>query len=104
MSPIAVKSAPSSTTDSAWEGFRGALWQKEINVRAFIQLNYTEYDGDASFLAPATARTTKIWEKLTALFPEERRKGVLDVSQIPSSITAHGPGYIDKEHEVIVGL
>jgi formate C-acetyltransferase len=93
-----------SSTESPWEGFRGALWQKEINVRAFIQLNYAEYDGDASFLAPATARTTKIWEKLTALFPEERRKGVLDVSQIPSSITAHGPGYIDKEHEVIVGL
>jgi len=93
-----------SSTESPWEGFRGALWQKEINVRAFIQLNYAEYDGDASFLAPATARTSKIWEKLTALFPEERRKGVLDVSQIPSSITAHGPGYIDKEHEVIVGL
>jgi len=87
-----------------WDGFLGALWQKEINVRAFIQLNYAEYDGDASFLAPATARTTMIWEKLTALFPEERKKGVLDVSQIPSSITAHGPGYIDKEHEVIVGL
>jgi formate C-acetyltransferase len=96
--------ATAASADSPWEGFRGALWQKEINVRAFIQLNYAEYDGDASFLAPATARTTMIWEKLTALFPEERRKGVLDVSQIPSSITAHGPGYIDKEHEVIVGL
>src|SRR4029079_3733843 len=96
--------ATAASADSPWEGFRGALWQKEINVRAFIQLNYTEYDGDASFLAPATPRTTMIWEKLTALFPEERKKGVLDVSQTPSSITAHGPGYIDKEHEVIVGL
>jgi formate C-acetyltransferase len=96
--------ATDASAESPWEGFRGALWQKEINVRAFIQLNYAEYDGDASFLAPATARTTKIWEKLTALFPEERRKGVLDVSQIPSSITAHGPGYIDRENEVIVGL
>ena len=96
--------ATAASADSPWDGFRGALWQKEINVRAFIQLNYAEYDGDASFLAPATARTTMIWEKLTALFPEERKKGVLDVSQIPSSITAHGPGYIDKEHEVIVGL
>jgi len=96
--------ATAASADSPWDGFRGALWQKEINVRAFIQLNYTEYDGDASFLAPPTARTTMIWEKLTALFPEERKKGVLDVSQIPSSITAHGPGYIDKEHEVIVGL
>ena len=103
----AIAEMPKATVPSAelpWEGFRGALWQKEINVRAFIQLNYTEYDGDASFLAPATPRTTMIWEKLTALFPEERKKGVLDVSQIPSSITAHGPGYIDKEHEVIVGL
>ena len=103
----AIAEMPKATAASAelpWEGFRGALWQKEINVRAFIQLNYAEYDGDASFLTPATARTKMIWEKLTALFPEERRKGVLDVSQIPSSITAHGPGYIDKEHEVIVGL
>src|SRR4051812_43944666 len=104
MSPIAVKSAPSSTTDSAWEGFRGALWQKEINVRAFIQLNYTPYDGDASFLKPATARTKQIWDKLTALFVEERKKGVLDISQIPTSITAHAPGYIDRDNEVIVGL
>src|SRR5687767_8237014 len=103
----AIAEMPKATVASAelpWDGFRGALWQKEINVRAFIQLNYAEYDGDASFLAPATARTTMIWEKLTALFPEEQRKGVLDVSQIPSSITAHGPGYIDQEHEVIVGL
>src|SRR6187200_3387935 len=104
MGPSASKPVSGAGTELAWDGFRGALWQKEINVRAFIQLNYAEYDGDASFLAPATARTTMIWEKLTALFPEEQRKGVLDVSQIPSSITAHGPGYIDQEHEVIVGL
>src|SRR6187397_1245241 len=104
MSTSAFKPAGTAAADSPWDGFRGALWQKEINVRAFIQLNYTEYDGDASFLAPATARTTMIWEKLTALFPEERKKGVLDISQIPSSITAHAPGYIDKEHEIIVGL
>jgi formate C-acetyltransferase len=89
---------------SAWQGFRTGLWQKEINVRDFIQQNYTPYEGDESFLAPATMRTQKIWKKLTDLFVEERRKGVLDVSQIPSSITAHAPGYIDKENEVIVGL
>jgi formate C-acetyltransferase len=89
---------------SAREGFRTGLWQKEINVRDFIQQNYTPYEGDESFLAPATMRTQKIWKKLTDLFVEERRKGVLDVSQIPSSITAHAPGYIDKENEVIVGL
>jgi formate C-acetyltransferase len=89
---------------SAREGFRTGLWQKEINVRDFIQQNYTPYEGDESFLAPATKRTQKIWKKLTDLFVEERRKGVLDVSQIPSSITAHAPGYIDKDNEVIVGL
>ena len=89
---------------SAWEGVQGGLWQKEINVRAFIQQNYEPYHGDASFLATATPRTKKIWDTLTALFVEERKKGVLDVSQIPSSITAHAPGYIDKDHEVIVGL
>ena len=104
MSPTASKPATDAATESPWEGFRGALWQKEINVRAFIQLNYTPYDGDASFLAPATARTKQIWDTLTALFVEERKKGVLDISQIPSSITAHAPGYIDKDHEIIVGL
>src|SRR4051794_34362324 len=103
MSSIAAKPASSSTT-APWEGFRGALWQKEINVRAFIQLNYTPYDGEASFLAPATARTTALWARLSAMFVEERKKGVLDISQVPSSITAHAPGYIDREHEIIVGL
>jgi formate C-acetyltransferase len=91
-------------TSAAWKGFRTGLWQTEINVRDFIQQNYEPYDGDEAFLAGATARTTGIWDKLTALFVEERKKGVLDVSQIPSSITAHAPGYIDRDHEVIVGL
>jgi formate C-acetyltransferase len=89
---------------SAWRGFRTGLWQKEIDVRDFIQQNYQPYDGDESFLAPATRRTRRIWDKLNELFVEERKKGVLDVSQIPSSITAHGPGYIDRESEIIVGL
>jgi len=89
---------------SPWHGFRTGLWQKEINVRDFIQQNYEPYDGDESFLSPATKRTLKIWERLQQLFLEERKKGVLDVSQIPSSITAHAPGYIDKENEIIVGL
>ena len=87
-----------------WEGFNTGLWQSEINVRDFIQQNYDPYEGDESFLAPATKRTQKIWSKLNELFLEERRKGVLDISQIPSSINAHGPGYIDREHEVIFGL
>jgi formate C-acetyltransferase len=94
----------STTTDQAWQGFQGGLWRKEINVRAFIQLNYTPYEGNGGFLAAATARTKRIWETLTRLFVEERRKGVLDISQIPTSITAHAPGYIDREHEIIVGL
>jgi formate C-acetyltransferase len=94
----------SDTSSSAWQGFSGGLWQREINVRDFIQQNYTPYDGDESFLAPPTKRTQGIWKKLEALFVEERKKSVLDVSQIPSSITAHAPGYIDKENELIVGL
>ncbi len=95
--------APEAAT-SPWNGFRTGLWQKEINVRDFIQQSYEPYEGDESFLAPATERTRKIWDRLSELFLEERKKGVLDISQIPSSITAHGPGYIDQENEVIVGL
>ncbi len=91
-------------TTSPWHGFRTGLWQKQINVRDFIQQNYEPYDGDESFLAPATTRTKGIWDTLQAMFVEERKKGVLDVSQIPSSITAHPPGYIDRENEIIVGL
>jgi formate C-acetyltransferase len=79
-----------------WEGFNIGLWRNEINVRDFIQQNYTPYEGNESFLAPATERTKKIWDRLSKLF--------LDISQIPSSITAHGPGYIDRENEVIFGL
>jgi formate C-acetyltransferase len=104
MSAIAVEKAGGAGNPPGWEGFQGALWQREINVRAFIQLNYTPYEGDGTFLAPATARTKKLWDTLTKLFVEERKKGVLDVSQIPSSITAHAPGYIDKDNEIIVGL
>jgi formate C-acetyltransferase len=89
---------------SPWSGFRSGLWRSEINVRDFIQQNYEPYDGDDSFLAPATQRTKDIWRKLNELFVQERKKGVLDVSPIPSSITAHAPGYIDREHEIIVGL
>jgi formate C-acetyltransferase len=87
-----------------WRGFQPGLWQKEINVRDFIQQNYSPYEGDESFLATATERTRKIWDGLNELFVEERRKGVLDISPVPSSITAHGPGYIERENEIIVGL
>jgi len=91
-------------SSAAWRGFKPGLWQKQINVRDFIQQNYTPYERDDSFLAPATDRTRNLWARLNELFLEERKKGVLDVSQIPSSITAHAPGYIDKENEIIVGL
>jgi formate C-acetyltransferase len=92
------------TAASPWQGFRTGLWQREINVRDFIQQNYEPYEGDGSFLAPATERTKAIWNRLSQLFLEERKKGVLDISQIPSSITAHAPGYIDRKNEIIVGL
>src|ERR1051325_5568541 len=88
----------------AWAGFRTGLWQKEINVRDFIQQNYEPYEGDASFLAPATERTRTLWDGLKKLFVEESKRGVLDVSQIPGSITSHAPGYIDRDRELIVGL
>ena len=104
MAATASQEKTARDATSPWQGFQGRLWQREINVRAFIQTNYTPYDGDEAFLAPATARTKGIWKKLTDLFVEERKKGVLDVSQIPSSITAHAPGYIDRDNEVIVGL
>jgi formate C-acetyltransferase len=87
-----------------WAGFNPGFWQNEINVRDFIQQNYSPYEGDESFLAPPTERTNKIWDHLNKLFVEERKKGVLDISQIPSAILAHAPGYIDRDNEVIVGL
>jgi formate C-acetyltransferase len=103
-SPTATLDVPAEKQNSAWEGFTGGLWQKEINVRDFIQQNYTPYDGDESFLASATERTKGIWKQLNELFIEERKKGVLEISQIPSAINSHAPGYIDRDNEIIVGL
>jgi formate C-acetyltransferase len=93
-----------SSERSEWQGFRPGLWQKRIDVRDFIQQNYTPYEGDGDFLQGSTERTRHIWSELQRLFVEERAKGVLDISQIPSSITAHAPGYIDREREIIFGL
>src|SRR5258705_13080751 len=104
MKSTAPQESKSEVESTPWRGFRTGLWKREINVRDFIQQNYEPYEGDESFLAPATARTKKLWARLNELFVQERKKGVLDVSQIPSSITAHPPGYIDRENEVIVGL
>jgi formate C-acetyltransferase len=89
---------------AAWQGFAAGPWTDTIDVRDFIQRNYTPYTGDDAFLAPATERTTELWATLSELFVKERERGVLDVSQIPSSITAHAPGYIDRDLELIVGL
>ena len=89
-----------------WEGFEGRIWKEEVNVRDFIQKNYTPYDGDSAFLAPATARTTALREKFDALLAEEREKGgVRNIdTETVITITAFGPGYLDKDSELIVGL
>ena len=89
-----------------WEGFdRAGEWTKEIDVRGFIQANYTPYDGDESFLVGPTEKSTKLWNKIQALYEEEREKGVLDVdTKTPSSIDAYAPGYVDQDLETIVGL
>ena len=104
MAATASENMAQVNTTSAWAGFTPGLWQKEINVRDFIQQNYEPYEGDGSFLAPATERTKKLWAGLNQLFVEERKKGVLDISQVPSSITSHAPGYIDRPNEIVVGL
>ena len=89
-----------------WNGFKSGVWQDEINVRDFIQQNYTEYKGDDSFLAEATPRTKDLMKKLNALFMVERQfGGVLDIDTATvSSLTSFEPGYLDKENEIIVGL
>lgn len=86
--------------------FVGGKWQQEINVRDFIQKNYTPYDGDSSFLAEPTEATTKLWQECCDLLKKERENGgVLDMdTKIVSTITSHGAGYIDKDLETIVGL
>jgi formate C-acetyltransferase len=99
-----VELEPVAASAEEREPFQGGLWTKEVNVRDFIQANYTPYYGDESFLAGPTERTLAVWKTLTDLFVEERKKGVLDISQVPSTITSHEPGYIDKDREVIVGL
>ena len=96
-------------TKAEWQGFNGGLWQEEINVRDFVQRNYTPYDGAEDFLAAPTEATNRLWQKLQELQRAERRKGgVLDMdTDIVSGLTSHGAGYIDeslKELERIVGL
>ncbi|MFE7044197.1 formate C-acetyltransferase [Streptomyces atratus] len=98
--------AAEATTDSgAWDGFRGGLWRDAIDVRDFVQQNYTPYEGDSSFLTGPTARTTAVWEKLLSMFPDEIARGIHDVDvKTPSRIDAFEPGYIDADRDLIVGL
>ena len=90
----------------AWRGFKKGNWCVEIDVRNFIMDNYTPYEGDESFLKGVSESTGKLWHKVTELLKKERENGgVLDVDiRTISTITSHKPGYIDREHEVIVGL
>lgn len=89
-----------------WQGFKGGKWQDEVDVRGFIHNNYKPYDGDESFLEGPTESTNTLWEKLQKLQKEERAKGgVLDMeTEVVSSLTAYGPGYLDKDLEKVVGL
>jgi formate C-acetyltransferase len=103
MTATATTGARAAT--EAWRGFAGLRWRDRIDVRDFIQANYTPYEGDSTFLVGPTERTLAVWHKVARLFPEERRKGILDVDPgTPSTITSHRPGYIDRDLELIVGL
>ncbi|HEY9815835.1 MAG TPA: pyruvate formate lyase family protein, partial [Candidatus Obscuribacterales bacterium] len=93
------------THEAAWTGFTPGPWTTEINVRDFIQRNYTPYTGEADFLASITPRTQALWDQVKDLMAQERERNILDVdTAVPSSITAHGAGYIDQSLEQIVGL
>ncbi|NBH17686.1 formate C-acetyltransferase [Clostridiaceae bacterium] len=89
-----------------WRSFQPGVWEREINVRNFIQKNYTPYDGNESFLASATKNTEQLWDQVMELSRQEQEAGgVLDMdTRIISTITSHGPGYLDKEKETIVGF
>ena len=89
-----------------WAGFEGGTWVREINLRSFINHNYTPYDGDETFLEGPTQDTKDLWEQVLELSKEEREKGgVLDMdTKVISTITSHGPGYLNKDKEKIVGF
>ncbi len=88
-----------------WRSFKKGTWAKDVNVRDFIQKNYTPYEGDDSFLAGPTERTTKVWNKVAELMKEENAKGILDAdTKVISTVASHEAGYIDKSLEIIVGL
>lgn len=88
-----------------WQGFAPGQWMKQVDVRDFLQHNYSPYEGDGAFLAGPSQRTTQLWQQVTQLMLQEREKGILDVdTSVPTSLTAHAPGYIDADLEQIVGL
>lgn len=88
-----------------WYDFKPGSWVSDINVRSFIQHNYIPYTGDDSFLVGPTRRTTELWDEVSELMKEETKKGIIDAETLmPSTITAFGPGYLDREKEVIVGF
>lgn len=91
--------------NQAWNQFNKGKWTTTVDVRDFIQKNYTPYDGDKDFLEGPTHSTTALWKEVSELFLEEAKKGILDVeTKIPSSINSHGPGYLNKTLEKIVGF
>lgn len=88
-----------------WNGFNGEIWKERVEIRDFVQQNYSMYEGDESFLAGATPRTQEMWNKLLVLIGREKEKGILDLdTKTVSSITSHPAGYIDRDNEIIVGL
>ncbi|AGL16972.1 formate C-acetyltransferase [Actinoplanes sp. N902-109] len=94
-----------TNSHDAWRGFRGNGWRDTIDVGRFIHDNYQPYEGGPQFLTGPTHRTERIWRELQRMFVEERRRGIYDVdTHTPAGITSHAPGYLDKDHELIVGL
>ena len=88
-----------------WNGFKTGIWSKEINTRDFIQKNYVPYDGDESFLVGPTDATTKLWAQVRELMDEELKNGILDAeTKVPSTLTSHDAGYLNKDLETIVGI
>ncbi|WP_395726821.1 formate C-acetyltransferase [Nakamurella sp.] len=105
MTTLETGTAIRPTGIDAWAGFVPGPWAAGVDVRDFIQRNYTPYEGHDTFLAGPTERTAHIWQTLAGMFPEERAKGIYDVdAATPSTIVSHAPGYIDKDNEIIVGL
>ena len=105
MSTTLSTKADASVFEPAWTGFEPGAWCERIDVRDFIQRNYTPYDGDGAFLAPASERTQKLWDEVVGLMHKESEHGILGAdTDVVSTITSHPPGYVDRDLEVIVGL